>query len=216
MDTAERGAKNFKEDQQENLQQGLEKAAVCAIEKSSRQCSKCARKGHLPGDCPHRDAQCYGCKKTARACRSAKTDGKFRTVTKQHVTHQVEETAVDSRKKYYLDYDGEVKGDEVELNGIPLKMELDTGASISLVNKRTWQDKLGAPPLNQRKLVLRTYSGQKLHVLGEATVQVKTHSQLKQLPLVVVHGGRRDSLIWKKLACSCRTSLGHIEMYIYT
>ena len=108
------------------------------------------------------------------------------------MTHQVEETAVDSGEKYYLDYIGEVKGDttrlwiEVELNGIPLKMELDTGASISLVSKRTWQDKLGAPPLNQRKLVLRTYSGQKLHVLGEATVQVKTHSQLKQLPLVVV------------------------------
>ena len=195
MDAAERGAKNFKEDQQENLQQGLEKAAVCTIEKSSRQCSRCARKGHSPGDCPHRDAQCYGCKKTghlAQACRLAKTDGKFRTVTKQHVTHQVEETAVDSGEKYYLDYIGEVKGDtkrlwiEVELNGIPLKMELDTGISISLVSKRTWQDKLGAPPLNQRKLVLRTYSGQTLHVLGEATVQVKTHSQLKQLPLVVV------------------------------
>ena len=84
MEAAERGAKNFKEDQQENLQQGLEKAAISAIEKSSRRCSRCARNGHSPGDCPHRDAQCYRCKKTghlARACRSAKTDGKFRTVT---------------------------------------------------------------------------------------------------------------------------------------
>ena len=66
MDAAERGAKNFKEDQQENLQQGVEKAAVCAIEKSSRQCSRCARKGHSPGDCPHRNAKCYGCKKQHR------------------------------------------------------------------------------------------------------------------------------------------------------
>ena len=64
------------------------------------------------------------------------TDGIFRTVNnyKQHVTLQVEETAVDSGEKFYPDYIGEVKGDtkqlwiEVELNGIPLKMELDTGA----------------------------------------------------------------------------------------
>lgn len=122
------------------------------------------------------------------------------------MTHQIEETAVDSGKKYYLDYIGEVKGDtkrlwiEVKLNGIPLKMELDTGASISLVSKATWQDKLGAPPLNQRKLVLRTYSRQKLHVLGEATVQVKTHSQFKQAT-TIGGGGRRNSLM--KLALSC-------------
>ena len=116
---------------------------------------------------------------------------------------------MDSGEKYYLDYIGEVKGDttrlwiEVELNGIPLKMVLDTGASISLVSKRMWQDKLGAPPLNQRKLVLRTYSGQRLHVFGEATVQVKTHSQLKQLPLVfgrnwLVH----VELAWDVLKCT--------------
>ena len=100
--------------------------------------------------------------------------------------------AIENGEKYYLDYIGEVKGDtkrlwiEVELNGIPLKMELYTGASISPVSKMTWLAKLGAPPLNKRKLVLQNYSGQRLHVLGEATVQVKTHSQLKQLPLVVV------------------------------
>ena len=28
-------------------------------------------------------------------------------------------------------------------------------------------------------------------------------------------GGRGDSFIWKKLACLCLTSLGHIEMYIF-
>ena len=36
MDAAERGAKNFKEDQQENLLQGLEKAAACAIENGGK------------------------------------------------------------------------------------------------------------------------------------------------------------------------------------
>ena len=70
-------------------------------------------------------------------------------------------------------------------------MELNTGAGISLVDMKTWQEKLGSPPLNKRKLVLRTYSGQKFRVLEETNVQVKTGSQLKQLPLVVVEEKRR-------------------------
>ena len=55
----------------------------------------------------------------------------------------------------------------MELNGIPLKMELDTGASVSLVSKKTWREKLGSPPLSKRKIVLRAYSGHRLHVIGE-------------------------------------------------
>ena len=75
---------------------------------------------------------------------------------------------------------------EVELNGIPLKMELDTGDSVSLVSKKTWREKLGSPPLTNRKIVLRAYSGHRLHVIGETTVDVYTGSQRhKSLPLVL-------------------------------
>ena len=77
----------------------------------------------------------------------------------------------------------------MELNGIPLKMELDTGASVSLVSKKTWREKLGSPPLTKRKIVLRAYSGHRLHVIGETTVDVNAGSQRhKSPPLVVVEG----------------------------
>ena len=87
----------------------------------------------------------------------------------------------------------------MELNGIPSKMELDTGARISLVGKKTWQEKLGSPPLNKRKLVLRTYSGQKLRVLGESNVQVKT-----QAATIGGGGGRGTPLL--------RNWLVHVEL----
>ena len=41
---------------------------------------------------------------------------------------------------------------------------------------------------DKRKIVLRSYSGHKLHVIGETTVDVKADSQHKNLPLVVVEG----------------------------
>ena len=74
------------------------------------------------------------------------------------------------------------------LNGIPLKMELDMGASVSLISKKTWREKLGSP-LTKRKNVLRAYSGHRLHVIGETTVDVNAGSQRhKSLPLVAVEG----------------------------
>ena len=97
-------------------------------------------------------------------------------------------------EEYRLDYIGVVNGDnkslwiEVELNGVPLKMEFGTGASVSLVSKKTWHDKLRLPFLTKKKIVLQAYSGHKLHVIGETTVNVKTPPQDKNLPLVVIDG----------------------------
>lgn len=111
--------------------------------------------------------------------------------SKRETTHRVTEP---QEQEYRLDYIGILKGDtkhvwiKVELNGVPLKMELDLGASVSFVSKKTWQEKLGSPPLTKRKIVLRAYLGHKLHIIGETTVDVKADSQHKNLPLVVVEG----------------------------
>ena len=75
--------------------------------------------------------------------------------SKKETTHRVTEP---QEQEYKLDYIGVLKGIntkrvwiKVELNGIPLKMELDTGASVSLVSKKTWREKLGSPPLTKKK-----------------------------------------------------------------
>eukprot|EP00731_Ephydatia_muelleri_P000773 Em0001g773a len=163
METVEKGAKDFKEEHQDSKRQETETAAINV-------CHKCKRVGHL-----------------ARACRSSGS--------KKETTHRVTEP---QEQEYRLDYIGVLKGIntkrvwiEVELNGIPLKMELDTGASVSLVSTKTWREKLGSPPLTKRKIVLRAYSGHRsrLHVIGETTVDVNAGSQRhKSLPLVVVEG----------------------------
>ena len=73
----------------------------------------------------------------------------------------------------------------VYINGVAVKMELDTGASISFVNDHTWRNQL---PLKRSHVTLTAYSGHRLPVLGENMVTVKTNDQKKVLLLVVVKG----------------------------
>ena len=55
-------------------------------------------------------------------------------------------------------------------------MQSDTGASVSLISEKTFQQlwfKKKAPYLKVSKTILRTYSGEQLPVLGELSVTVK-------------------------------------------
>ena len=71
-------------------------------------------------------------------------------------------------------------------------MELDTGASVSIISQDTYDKfwpKMQAPSLTKSDMLLRTYSGAKLPVLGTISVDVHCNDQTVKLPLVVVQGG---------------------------
>ena len=63
----------------------------------------------------------------------------------------------------------------VQINGAELPMEVDTGVSLTLIGKSTF-DKLweaqAAPPLQSTNNKLRTYTGENIEVLGVANVDV--------------------------------------------
>ena len=67
-------------------------------------------------------------------------------------------------------------------------MELDTGASVTIVSDRTWREELGGGALSKSLVRLKTYTGQNLKVLGEKNVRVEYGDQVKTLPLYVVEG----------------------------
>ena len=75
-----------------------------------------------------------------------------------------------------------------QINGTTLCMELDTGASVSLVSERVWREKLNAVPLKPSSLRLRTYTGEPLELLGQAQVHVVYEGQSATLPMLVVSG----------------------------
>ena len=75
---------------------------------------------------------------------------------------------------------------EPEVDGVTLPVELDTGASVSLISQKVWKEYLPKAELQKSDILLKTYTGEKLHVLGELQVLVKHNGQEQQLPLLVL------------------------------
>ena len=79
----------------------------------------------------------------------------------------------------------------IKINQRELQMEVDTGASVSLVSEATWKELQGAnwrASLNQTSVRLRTYTGEDIPVLGQACVAVQSGDRAAQLPILVVAG----------------------------
>ena len=74
------------------------------------------------------------------------------------------------------------------LEGKPHTMEIDTGASVSLVSRATYQQLFKDKRMEESGLQLKTYGGQSLKVVGSLMVNVCHGNQTAQLPLVVVEG----------------------------
>ena len=117
-----------------------------------------------------------------------------------HKTHQVIEAIEDRHKEgledstYSLCNMTSRKCDPimtmVTANGVELKMEVDTGASVSIISEYTY-NKLwihNMPPLQETTLKLRSFNGETLQIHGAITVDVTYNDQTDILPLLVVDG----------------------------
>ena len=72
------------------------------------------------------------------------------------------------------------------MDGIPLKMEVDTGDSLSLVAEDTYWRHWAHRELQQSQLRLCIYSGEPLEVMGSLRVRVRHGGQDFNLSLTVV------------------------------
>lgn len=80
---------------------------------------------------------------------------------------------------------------EVSLQGMPVPMQVDTGASFSLVNERTWRAlraRLPAGALRPAPLALRTWTAAPVALLGQATVRVQHRDIARDLDLIGAKG----------------------------
>ena len=169
----------------------------------STSCYRCGGK-HREASCRFKDAECFKCGKRghiARVCRGTPR-------------RQVEQTPQGPDQANCLDDEGEEVEEEayaifnlptkkkpsaslkplrvtVLADGLTLELEVDTGASVSIINEKVYHDTWPAavrPSLQMSKACLRTYTGEKLKVVGEITVSVSYRQQLQQLSLLVVRG----------------------------
>ena len=84
----------------------------------------------------------------------------------------------------------------VTLEGKVLDMEVDTGASLSLISEAAFKslwDASAAPALQESTVKLRTYTEEEIAVLGCILVTAGTNGQQARLPLLVA--GSSSSLL---------------------
>ena len=77
---------------------------------------------------------------------------------------------------------------DLTLNGKPLTMKLDTGAAVSLVSSTSFHSLLPELELTPSAVPLRTYSGERMKVVGVVEVDAMYGTQRATLPLYVVEG----------------------------
>ena len=171
-----------------------------------RRSGKCYRCGgnHLATDCRFRTAECHTCGKKghlARVCRGKSKASAGKVSAREHhlnegsppppISHSEKE---DDTAYMLFNLPGSSKPKplcvNVKVNQVDLRMEVDTGAVVSVIRKSTysrlWSEK--NLPLQSSSTTLRTYTGERIEVWGAAAVMVEYLGQKEQLELLVVSG----------------------------
>ena len=168
-----------------------------------RNCYRCGGK-HSSDACYFKEAECHACHKKGHIARVCKTNpdyyrkrGKPKPKGKDYAkrTNNIEEDKEEADDVYNMftvnkDHRNPIVID-VTVQNEKLKMEIDTGAAVSLISetvyRKTWTNGK-APPLQPTKTKLKTYTGEEVPVLGTIQVEVMHGSESKVLPLVIVEG----------------------------
>ena len=79
----------------------------------------------------------------------------------------------------------------VKINGSELPIEVDTGASLSIISESTYHSLIAPPEHKSTDLTLCTYTGESIVVLGSLEVDLSYEDKMFILPLLVVQGSGR-------------------------
>ena len=227
MEAADQSAKGFKE-----TEHSLKRITSATPKKSSTAtrlpaCHRCGRTNHTPDQCHFMDATCHRCGgrgHIAPFCRTPPQAGRnppqrFRRhgrrgrMNPQRTGQVIADTASDESNPLPIHTLGgkHVKPKMVDLliNNKPVQMEIDTGAAVSLISEEVKRKLFPDIKLSKSRVLLQTYTGEQMTVLGEMRVHVKYGKQSKSLMLIVVAGDGQSlfgrdwleqiRLNWKKI-----------------
>ena len=170
-------------------------------------CYRCESE-HDANGCPFKSAKCFKCDKLGhlqKMCRTpiskqgGKQTGRKKKGSRGRPMHQVETATVDTQSSEEHEFNlftcSERKINpykvQVNINAVTVVMELDTGASATLINETVYQqinEGQQKPELQESKMVLRSYTGQAVPIVGRFTASVIYQDQTKKLPVTVVKG----------------------------
>eukprot|EP00731_Ephydatia_muelleri_P020855 Em0013g582a len=208
-ETAEKAEKDAAEIHPNAKNQEVHRVPHAGNDEASRpRCYRCGGRSHRPQDCRFMKEQCRFCRKQGhieRVCKAKEREvEKLRQRGGRRRVDMVDmekhgEQGEKTEENFPL-YWGEGVGGQgqwksgkpvlvkVFIEGIPLNMELDTGAAVSLLPFSVYQAKFQHLPLRTTKTGLKTYTGEQVTPKGQIVVNVTKESQTVTLPLIVVDG----------------------------
>lgn len=178
---------------------------VFKVSTKAESCYRCLG-DHSPDSCVAKTWKCYVCRQVghvARACKSKprensgsqrkkmeKSKPKKKVYSLQKDESDDESGEDDVHQLYAIYKCNSVKPIMIEpvVEGSPLRMELDTGAAVSVVPQFVFEERLSHLVLKESSKKLKTYSGELLLPVGQVNVKVTMNGVSAELPLFVVQG----------------------------
>ena len=149
------------------------------MKESSFSCYWCGHPAHEAAQSPYKEAKCHACGRVGhlkKVCHQAVKGDKSQ---KQAKVKRVEDATSDTSPhlttaEYYLFWTGKPGAKPFEvtmlLDGHSHNMEIDTGASVSVMSQSTCQQLFGERKLERTSIELKTYSDEQLKVVGQLMV----------------------------------------------
>ena len=170
-----------------------------------RLCGRCGSQPHTNGPCPALKFNCHKCgmkghfakvcrKKTSRPQNTSGQGNRTQFVDAETAEPETEEPISQKPETEYFMYKTTSNKEapcmilELDIAENKTRMEIDTGASLTIISEATYSSWKNPPELSHSEIELKTYTGDKIPVVGSCEVAVKHHSQNMKLPLLIVAG----------------------------
>ena len=148
---------------------------------ADRRCGRCGGP-HSSSSCKFASAKCFKCSKTghiAKVCRSAPKSASANHFVQVNEESQLSLFALKPSKEAY--------NVDLLINNRRITFQIDTGASLSVISATDYRKDI-TTSLQPSDKSLSTYTGEKVKVVGETSVEVKHRDQCLLLPLLVIEG----------------------------
>ncbi|KAM7284440.1 uncharacterized protein ISCGN_001534, partial [Ixodes scapularis] len=174
-------------------------AEVLKVDQDKSECKHCGLTNHTAINCRWKGLDCRRCGRRGhleRVCRSQQSGpaaSQHRgapTRGRRNKGEKVKTLNVDTEDEVEM---FELRGTRprplqvtVKVNTIPLTMEVDTGAAVSVLPLDLYKTRFPNLVKGRSGVVLRAFTGKKVKPVGEAQVEVEYQDQVHKLPLQIV------------------------------
>lgn len=134
------------------------------------QCYRCGQL-HWSNVCPYLNKKCFSCKKTGHCSSKCRSRNKVNKVQMASSNSEDE----DNKRKYVI----------VNICNKKIKMQLDSGSDLSIIDLKTWKT-LNRPTLTRTRRLAKTVTGEKIQFEGEFSTHVSLNEKTKKLNVCVV------------------------------